>query len=137
VPHGPDHVGVRDERATVMGNTMLQHSPSGVPMFMHTNLGKPTGWVPATEHTYVRRWVVSLLHGREVQLDPIKPTLKAPGTKRLKLKCDRLLQNLLSISTYAATARRGVPPGDGPGRGGGRLRDVVLPPHPWSALLLR
>jgi len=63
VPHGPDHVGVRDERATVMGNTMLQHAPSGVPMFMHTNLGKPTGWVPATEHTYVRRWVVSLLHG--------------------------------------------------------------------------
>jgi len=26
-----------------------------------------------------------------VQVDPIKPTLKAPGTKRLKLKCDKLL----------------------------------------------
>jgi len=23
-----------------------------------------------------------------VQLDPVKPTLKAPGTKHLKLKCD-------------------------------------------------
>mmetsp|Transcript_3627 Transcript_3627/g.8631 ORF Transcript_3627/g.8631 Transcript_3627/m.8631 type:complete len:192 (-) Transcript_3627:198-773(-) len=63
VPHGPDHVGVRDERATVMGNTMLQHSPTGEPMFMHTNLGKPSVWVPQSEHTYVRRWSVSLLHG--------------------------------------------------------------------------
>jgi len=26
--------------------------------------------------------------GRAAQVDPIKPTLKAPGTKRLKLKCD-------------------------------------------------
>ena len=25
-------------------------------------------------------------HGRTVQVDPIKPTLKAPGTKHLKLK---------------------------------------------------
>ena len=26
-----------------------------------------------------------------MQVDPIKPTLKAPGPKRLKLKCDVLL----------------------------------------------
>jgi len=26
-----------------------------------------------------------------VQVDPIKPKLKPPGTKRLKLKCDMLL----------------------------------------------
>jgi hypothetical protein len=26
-----------------------------------------------------------------VQVDPIKPTLKAPGTEHLKLKCDELL----------------------------------------------
>ena len=26
-----------------------------------------------------------------MQLDSIKPTLKAPGTQRLKLKCDDLL----------------------------------------------
>ena len=26
-----------------------------------------------------------------MQVDPIKPTLKAPGTKRLKLKCDKSL----------------------------------------------
>jgi hypothetical protein len=31
------------------------------------------------------------LHGRPVQLDPIKLTLKAPGTKRWKLKCGKLL----------------------------------------------
>jgi hypothetical protein len=30
-------------------------------------------------------------HGEAVQVDPIKPKLKAPGTKRLKLKYDELL----------------------------------------------
>ena len=34
-------------------------------------------------------------HGKAVQLDPIKPTLTAPKSKRLKLKHDELL------STYA------------------------------------
>jgi len=29
-----------------------------------------------------------------VQVDPLKPILKAPGTKRLKLKYDQLLSNL-------------------------------------------
>ena len=28
-----------------------------------------------------------------MQVDPIKPVLKAPGTKRLKLKCGQLLSN--------------------------------------------
>ena len=28
--------------------------------------------------------------GRAVQVDPIEPALKAPGSKRLKLKCDHL-----------------------------------------------
>jgi hypothetical protein len=28
-----------------------------------------------------------------VQVDPIKPELKLPGTKRLKLKCDESLTN--------------------------------------------
>jgi len=32
-------------------------------------------------------------HGRTVQVDPIKPTLKPPGTKRLKLKYDELLSS--------------------------------------------
>jgi len=32
-------------------------------------------------------------HGRAVQVDPIKPTLKAPRTKRLKLKCDEPLSD--------------------------------------------
>jgi len=34
-----------------------------------------------------------------VQVDPITTTLKAPGTERLKLKYDSLLQISLSIST--------------------------------------
>jgi len=32
--------------------------------------------------------------GRPVQVDPIKPILKPPGTKRLKLKYDKLLSNV-------------------------------------------
>jgi hypothetical protein len=35
------------------------------------------------------------IHGRAVQLDPIKPKLKPPGTKRLKLKHDE------PLSTFA------------------------------------
>jgi len=35
----------------------------------------------------------SFFHGRAVQFDPTKPTLKAPGTKRLKLKHDEPLSN--------------------------------------------
>jgi hypothetical protein len=31
--------------------------------------------------------------GKKVQVDPIEPTLKAPGSERLKLKCDDLLSN--------------------------------------------
>jgi hypothetical protein len=31
--------------------------------------------------------------GEAVQVDPINPTLKAHGTKRLKLKCDKPLSN--------------------------------------------
>ena len=33
------------------------------------------------------------VHGWAVQVDPIRPTLKAPGTKRLKLKYDGPLSN--------------------------------------------
>ena len=45
-----------------------------------------------------------------MQVDPIKPTLKAPGLKRLKLKCDKLLStfalkfNLLRYSEAVETA---------------------------------
>ena len=37
-----------------------------------------------------------------MQLDPIKLTVKAPGTKRLKLKCDKLL----STSAFKLNLRR-------------------------------
>ena len=36
----------------------------------------------------------ALPHGRVVQVDPIKSKSKAPGTKRLKLKCELLLSSL-------------------------------------------
>ena len=45
-------------------------------------------------------------HGRAVQVPPIKSTLKAPGTKRLELKYDEPLSNLLSNSACAATSWR-------------------------------
>jgi len=42
-----------------------------------------------------------------VQVDPVKPTLKAPGTKRLKLKYDELLSNFVlkfSLRRYMKSA---------------------------------
>jgi len=44
--------------------------------------------------------------GEAVQVDPMKPTLKAPGTKRLKLKYDELVSCFASFSTCAAARRR-------------------------------
>jgi len=38
--------------------------------------------------------VARVLRGRAVQVDPIKPTLKAPGSKKLILKHDQLVSNL-------------------------------------------
>ena len=43
--------------------------------------------------------------GEAVQVDPIKPTLKAPGMTRLKLSYGERIQVLLSNSTCAAAAR--------------------------------
>ena len=40
-----------------------------------------------------------------MQVDPIKPMLKPPGTERLKLKFEELLQVLVSKSACAATPR--------------------------------
>jgi len=62
---------------------------------------------------YVRREL-----GRVVQADPMKPVLKAPKTKCLKLKQMDWFQVLLSNSTCAATA--GVPQHDGLARDRGR-----------------
>jgi hypothetical protein len=39
----------------------------------------------------VRTALVAGSPGRAVQVDPMKPKLKPPGTKRSKLKCDMLL----------------------------------------------
>jgi hypothetical protein len=40
--------------------------------------------------------------GEAVHVDPIKPNLKPPGTKRLKLKCD----TLLSTAAFTFNLRR-------------------------------
>ena len=52
---------------------------------------------------------IKLYNGRAVQVRPMKPTLKVPGTKRLQREYDKLLSILLSISSCAATQRAGVP----------------------------
>jgi hypothetical protein len=41
--------------------------------------------------------------GRAVRFDPMKPKLKQPGTKRLKLKCDTLLSTSAFKLICAAT----------------------------------
>jgi len=57
---------------------------------------------------YLRMFVVRFAkrfpqqHGRAVQVDPVKPMLKPPGTKHLKLKCDILL----STSAFRFHLRR-------------------------------
>ena len=48
-------------------------------------------------------------HGRVVQVDPIKPTLKATGTKRLKLKYDEPPSNFafkFNLRRYSTGAGR-------------------------------
>ena len=59
--------------------------------------------------------------GRAVQVEPMKPMSKAPGTKLLKLKCEKLLSifgfkfNLRRYTWAAPTPRR--PPANRTGRG--------------------
>jgi len=52
----------------------------------------------------------SRLLGRAVQVDPNKPTLKAPGTKRLKLKYDKVLSSFagqgLTLVHFSAQRKR-------------------------------
>jgi hypothetical protein len=52
-------------------------------------------------------YLKTLIPGRAVQVDPIKPTLKPPGTKHLKLKCDILLPNF----AFKINLRRYTPAG--------------------------
>jgi hypothetical protein len=42
--------------------------------------------------------------GEAVQVEPIKPTLKAPGTQRLKLKYDDMLSILLEFCSQIQLA---------------------------------
>jgi len=41
-------------------------------------------------------WTCRDVHGRTVQVDRMKPTVKAPGAKRLKLKYDGTLSSFVS-----------------------------------------
>ena len=53
---------------------------------------------------------ITYQHGRAVQVDPIKPMLKAPGTKGLILTCDDLLSNFafhFNLRRYSAAITSG------------------------------
>ena len=63
-----------------------------------------------------------------MQVDPIKATLKAPGSKRLKLKHDNLLSHFafrfnLRRYTKAKSHPAPVAPGGSGGGGGGPTRE--------------
>ena len=92
---------------------------------------------PSPAHT--RAPVESL--GRAVQVDPIKPKLKAPGTKRLKLNFDALLSIFkLDLRRYTSAGRQPTiaplwnrsprQPPTAPRRSHSRLRPK--PAHRWS-----
>ena len=65
-----------------------------------------------------------------MQVDPIKPTLKAPGTKRLKMKHDEPLSNFafkLNLRRYTEVPlHQQVHPGSGPAGVPGTLRGRLL-----------
>jgi len=48
-------------------------------------------------------------NGRAVQVDPIKPTLKPPGTKRLRLKYDEPLSNFAFKINLRRYTKAGCP----------------------------
>ena len=74
-----------------------------------------------------------------MQVDPIKPTLIAPGTKRLKLSNDKLLSSFgfnfnlrrytkAEVATSTPTRARGGGGGGGGGSGGEELAISINPP---------
>ena len=56
-----------------------------------------TAVAPAFGASTTTRLAREFVRGMAVQIDPIKPALKPPGTKRLKLKCDKRLSILLQF----------------------------------------
>jgi hypothetical protein len=65
--------------------------------------------------------------GEAVQVESMKPWFTVPKTMQtesLKLKCDHLLQRLLSISTCADTPGGNLPHQDGDGVDRDKLQDV-------------
>jgi hypothetical protein len=59
----------------------------------HGGLGSDGGRVP-DGHPGAGEGAGHAYHGRAVQVDPIKPKLKAPGSEQLKPNCDHMLSNV-------------------------------------------
>jgi len=60
------------------------------------------GWINVVRRRRGRAAVGRRHHGRAVQVDPIRPMLKAPGCERLKVTCD----DLLSMFAFNFNLRR-------------------------------
>jgi len=69
-----------------------------------------------------------------VQIDPIKPMLKATGSARLKLKCDDLLLNFAIDFNMRGYTLVG-PVGAGDGRGGVAVHGLAVQVHPLKPTL--
>ena len=57
--------------------------------------------------------LAAVSRGRAVQVDPMKPKLKPPGTERLKLKCDTVLSSFafkFDLRRYTAAKTSGTSP---------------------------
>jgi len=83
-------------------------------------------YILSTEPLGSEKWRGRL--GRAVQVDPIKPMLKAPGTKHLKLKSDELLLSFafkFNLSRYTWVLPRST---------GGDRASACCPASPrWGA----
>ena len=70
------------------------------------------------------------VHGKVVQLEPTKPKLKPPGSKRLKLKCDVLLSNAafkFNLRRYIAETDSFMLDMSPPAEGWGSMRVTLIP----------
>ena len=84
-------------------------------------------------HVHARRPRGALRQGRAVLVDPIKPTLKAPGTKRLTLRYDKLLSTfafksnlrrfIKAVKSCISANRDWIPP---EGKGSLYLRPLLI-----------
>jgi hypothetical protein len=100
---------------TVWSTDLTASVSTELPAFEISSTDLPA-WndLPASETVKVTCSVIAApaSHGRAVQVGPLKPKLKPPGTKRLKPKCDILLSTSafnFNLRHYILGQRRECP----------------------------